>query len=298
MSNSSRLLLRLVTLLSHLPLPLCRGLGRVTGHLLYWLPNRNRATTRINLDLAFPEWSPAQRRQLARRSLVESATTFLEMPSIWLGEPEVWRQRIDCGACVTTMQQLLAEGRGLILAVPHLGNWEVGVHILTQVAPLKVLYRPPRQAELEALIVAGRSSSGATMVPATPSGVRALLQALRKGEMVTILPDQEPKAGGKEAGVFAPFFTTPASTMVLLNRLAHKTGAPVLYLYALRTKGKPGFRLHAMRGDAALADADALVAATALNQGVEQCVRHCPEQYQWSYRRWRSRPDGGPSRYG
>ncbi len=38
-------------------------------------------------------------------------------------------------------------------------------------------------------------------------------------------------------------------------------------------------------------------AAAALNQGVELCVRRCPEQYQWSYKRFKTRPPGQPKLY-
>jgi KDO2-lipid IV(A) lauroyltransferase len=295
----NRLLLTIAKLFALLPLPACRSLGTLIGLILYHTPNRNQRDARTNIELCFPQMPGNEREQLVRRSLIETAKTFIEMPSVWLGDPDQWLQRIEGREeGIKVMRDLLAQGKGLILAAPHLGNWEVGAHLLARAAPVTVLYRPPRKPEFEELLVRGRSAAGGKMVATDPAGVRALFKALKNGEMATILPDQEPKAGGKEAGVFAPFFGTPASTMVLIGRLAEKTGAPVLYIYMERLKRKPGYRFHTLTAPPGIHDPDPLTSATALNQGVENCVRQCPEQYQWSYRRFRSRPEGNSSRYG
>lgn len=294
--SGARILL-LLRLIAHLPLPLCRALGTLIGALLYRIPNRTLRDTRTNLALCFPELSEREREQLAHQSLIESARTFIEMPSIWLGDPALWLSRIEIGDTQQTMRRLLAQGRGLIVAAPHLGNWEVGAHLLSDTAPVTVLYRPPRKPELEQLIVDGRSAKGARLVPTTTRGVKALFKALRKGEMVAILPDQEPKGGTAEAGVFAPFFGTPAHTMVLISRLAEKTGAPVVFVYVERTRQPKPYRFQLRMAPPGIGDPDPLVAATALNLGVENLVRECPRQYQWSYRRFRATEDNGPSRY-
>ncbi len=294
----NHLLLSLARLFALLPLPLCRGLGEFIGFWLYRIPNRNLHDARINIDICFPEMAKTEKERLVRRSLAETAKTFVEMPSVWLGDPDKWFERIEGREeAIAAMRDLLAQGKGLILAAPHLGNWEIGAHLLARAAPVTVLYRPPRKPEFEALILRGRSAIGGKMVATDARGVKALFKALKNGEMAAILPDQEPKAGGKEAGVFAPFFGVPAHTMVLIGRLAAKTGAPMLYVYVERLKRSPGYRIHTVTAPQGIHDSDPLVSATALNAGVETCVRQCPEQYQWSYRRFRGRPDGAPSRY-
>jgi len=291
------ILLTFVQLISKLPLPVCHGLGEVIGTLMYWIPNRNRRDSRTNIDLCFPHMNAHEKRQLLRRSLIESAKTFMEMPGIWRGDPRRFLDRLDRGDSVEKIQQLLARGKGLIIAAPHLGSWEGGGSLLSIAAPVTSLYRPPRKKEFDEYIRNGRFANGNKLAPTNPNGVKTLLKALKKGEIIAILPDQEPKAGGKEAGIFAPFFGTPAFTMVLLNRLATKTGAPVLYAYVERIKGKACYRFHTLEAPEGIHDPDPLIAATALNQGVENCVRQCPELYQWSYRRFREQPDGGHSRY-
>jgi KDO2-lipid IV(A) lauroyltransferase len=55
--------------------------------------------------------------------------------------------------------------------------------------------------------------------------------------------------------------------------------------------------MHCLPAPEGIDDRDDGVAAVALNRGVEACIRICPEQYQWAYRRFRRRPDNGPSPY-
>jgi len=288
----AKIILYLIKLLARTPFPLIMGLGTLLGGLLYLLPNRERHFARINIELCFPELSRAERRRLLRQSLIENARTLLEMPAMWVGNPQRWLDKVEEGDGAELLRQTLARGDGLIAAGPHLGNWELGLHFLTTLSKVTALYRPPREEALDDLIKSGRSHAGATLVPATAKGVKAIFTALRRGELMGVLCDQEPKATGKQGGVFAPFFGHPALSMVLVNRMAEKTGAPVLFWYMERLKGGRRYRIHWLAAPDGIADADPVVAATAMNQALEQCIRRCPSQYLWSYKRFYTRPEG------
>ena len=284
-------------LLSLLPMRLAHGVGVVVGWLFYWVPNRERRNARINLALCLPELSEAERNRLLLCCLIENAKTLTEAPGIWRGRRGYSVERILDDTGGELLAAMLARGKGVIVAVPHLGSWEVGGRFLASKAPTTTLYRPPREQALAARMLAGRNSSGVQMVPTNNSGIKTLFKALRRGELVVILPDQQPKASNQGAGVFAPFFGQSALTMVLVNRLAQKTGAPVLLTFAERLPATEGYRVHWVEAPEGIADPDSVVAATALNQGVELCVRRCPEQYQWSYKRFKARPPGQPKLY-
>lgn len=286
-------MLFLLRFVARLPFGFLHGIGTVVGWLLYLFPNRERQTARVNISLCFPELAAPEQARLVRQSLIHTAKTMLEMPACWLGDREALIALIDDGDLDLRLQQRLAKGKGLIIAAPHLGNWELGVHWLSKQAPITILYRPPRQAWLEEVLIAGRRQGQATLVPTTRSGIRALYQALQRGEMIAILPDQQPKQ--EEGGVFAPFFGQQALSMMLLSRLAAKTGAPVAFMFASR-QGK-GFKAHWLDADPRVGDQDPQIAVTALNQGIEQCVRLEPKQYQWTYRRFSKRPAGERSPY-
>jgi KDO2-lipid IV(A) lauroyltransferase len=290
------LVLFALRLLAALPLPVAQALGWCVGQLVALVPNRERANAEVNVALCFPDMPPAERRRFVRHALVESACTLIESPRAWLRDPAQLLARVDPQDGEERICELLARGKGLIFAAPHLGNWEMGVHFLTRTTPTTVLYRPPRQQVLEAVMVQGRGRDVARVVPTDASGIRTLYQALGRGEAIAVLPDQQPKEEGS-AAVFAPFFGQEALTMTLLSRLARKTGAAVLFVFVERLPRGRGFRMHWLPAPDGVADADARVAATALNLGVEQCVAVCPTQYQWTYRRFRKRPAGLPNPY-
>lgn len=289
----TRLVDGLLRLTARLPLPLLHGLGRTLGAIADGLPNRARHITRVNVELCFPERPLAEKRRLVRRALQASACNLLELGAIWrrpVAETLALIRDVD-GETIFT--EILAEGRGVLIIAPHLGAWELLQAWVAQRTRLHALYRPPRQAWLESLLVAARSRTGARLWPARHSGVRALFKALRAGETVGILPDQQPP----REGVYAEFFGHPAKTMTLFGKIARRSGAPMLTGWAERLPRGQGYRLHWRRVDPAVADADPLTAARALNRSIEAAVRECPEQYLWTYRRFSRQPEGTRNPY-
>ncbi len=277
--------------LGQLPLPLLHGLGWLLGSLLWLVPNGLRAVTRRHLELCFPELSAAERSRIGRRSMIESGKAVCESPALWFGSEQRLRRWIGDPAALRTLQTAVAGGRGAIMLTPHLGAWEIASFFCAQAGPITVLYKPQKGA-FDALILRGRSRLGVKPVPTTGGGVKALLGALKRGELVGILPDHDPP---DESGTrFAPLFGIPANTMDLVGKLAAR-GAPAWFVMAERLSWGRGYRFHLERAPAGIDDPEA--GAAALNQGVEACVTRFPEQYWWSYKRYRRRPPGAVDPY-
>jgi KDO2-lipid IV(A) lauroyltransferase len=264
-----------------------------------WLAHRPQLSltkiTRINIRLCFPHLSENEQNLLIETSLIETAKTFTELSALWL-----WRKervlglvrRIDHEAC---LQQAMQAGKGVILLTPHLGAWElVGLYASCHY-PFIALYRPPKLIGLQNLIQSARQRAGGKCVAIDQAGVRVLLQTLRRGEMIGILPDQVPQE--TNAGIFAPFFNIPTYTMILVSRLAQKTGAPVIFTYAQRLPKGQGFSLHFLPAPTQIHSPNLVNSVLALNQGIQQCILTCPEQYQWSYKRFKRAPEGTTAVY-
>jgi KDO2-lipid IV(A) lauroyltransferase len=282
------LILAGLRLFAALPLPLNHTLGTALGWLLAYTPNALRHTTRDNLRRCFPELGARQRHRLARRSLAETGKTLTETGPLWYwpGERALALLREVRGR--ELLDEALRQGRGLILATPHLGAWELAGLWGAANLPMTTLYRRPRIAELDQRVREARERLGARYVAADAAGARALYQALADNRVVGMLPDQDPRDSG---GKFAPFFGVPAYTMTFLSRLARKTGAPVLFAYCERLPRGRGYVLHFLPAPAAVHGASLQESLIAVNQAVEQCVRALPEQYQWSYKRFKTRPE-------
>jgi KDO2-lipid IV(A) lauroyltransferase len=274
------LLLRLLALL---PLRGLHAAGAAIGSLLLWRRGRTVHNTAVNLDIARPGLAVEAREALLRQAMREAGKSVTEIIKVWGGGARRSLGLVREVRGAELFDAALAAGKGVIIAAPHLGCWELLNYWLCSRTSMAILYRPPRIAAIEQLLRKVRGSLAPEQVRAEGAGVRTLYKRLAAGGTVGILPDQKPRAGD---GQVAPFFGRPALTMVLLPRLAARTGATVLFAFAERLPRGKGFRIHLLPAPAGLADADLAVACAALNRGVEACVERAFAQYQWQYKRY------------
>ena len=281
----------LLRVLGVLPLPALYALGGGLGRALWWRRNaRERVHTEVNLGIVRPALAGAARDTLTRACLAETGRAVTEMAAVWGRGAERALGLVREVDGLEHFEAALHAGRGLIIAAPHLGCWELLNYWLCAHTPIAILYAPPRNPAWETLLVRARGKLAPEQVRAEGAGVRALFKRLAAGGVVGILPDQQPKRG---EGQFAPFFGVDANTMVLLPRIAERTGAAVLFAFAERLPRGAGYRIRILPAPDGIAARDLRVACTALNRGVEQCVELAFAQYQWVYKRWSERPDPG-----
>ncbi len=273
---------------SWLPLRVNQALGTLIGSFAYYVPSDSRKVTQTNLRLCFPELGETELKSLTRQSLIETGKTGCEFGYIWHASLAKVLSSIVSITRHELLDNALAAKKGVIVLAPHLGSWETCGPFLTNCAPTTYLYKPPKLAGFEESMVAFRSRGSASLAPTNRKGIAMLIKALERGEIVGILPDQEPTEDG---GVFAPFFGVNALTMTLISRLAAKTGATVVTIFAKRLSQGKGFEIIFGAARPGIDSEDPLTAAAALNLSIEDCVRQAPSQYQWEYRRFKHQPD-------
>ena len=277
-------------LLGLLPLRALQALGAGFGAVIAGTDNPMRRKAEHTLAMINTSFGEEKRHFLAA-ALGEAGKSFLEIAKIWTADPPCTLALVREVRGGELFDAALAAKHGLIVAAPHLGCWELLNYWLCSRTKIAIAYRPPRQPELEPLLIRARGGLSAEQVRAEGSaGVRTLFKRLAAGGVVGILPDQEPKQG---EGEFAPFFGRPALTMVLLSRLAQRTGATVLFAFAERLPRGTGYVLHFLPAPEGIADPDLPTAVAALNRGVEDCIRLAPHQYQWHYKRFSAQPPAG-----
>lgn len=279
----AHMVLMLVRVLAKLPLPVLHGLGRFLGRCVYAVPGRYRNRLRAN-SLQAGYTDPA----FARRAAAEAGAMILETPKVWLQTEECLKRVINDEDHI--VKEAHAEGRGVLYLTPHLGCFEITARCMVRYGPLTVMYRPPRYAALEPAMEQARNIPGLKAVPATMQGVRQFVRALKRGESVGMLPDQVPGSGD---GVWAPFFGRPALTMTLAGKLARQTGVAVILLAGERLPRGKGWRMHYLRLPEPLpSDPEAL--ACLINSSMETLIQRFPEQYLWSYNRYKIPSDAPP----
>ncbi len=267
----------LFKVLAALPLWLAHAVGWCLGWLVFAASGVYRRRFLANARQAGID----SRHWLA--AVGESGKLLAELPRLWLGQavPVLWD-----GA--EQVEAALALGRGAVFLTPHLGCFEITAQAYAQRygqsgPPMTVLFRPPRQPWLRALVAGARERPGLHSAPTTLAGVKQMIKTLKQGGSLGLLPDQVPPLG---LGLWAPFFGRDAYTMTLSARLAQQTGATVLIAWGERLSYGRGYRVHVKPMLEAL-PSDGTLAVTAINQAMEDLIRDCPQQYLWGYARYK-----------
>ena len=220
-------------------------------------------------------------KPIVKKNLQELGKSIFESLAIWQKpKPEVLRW-VKSTSNWKVIDNAIKKGKGIIFLTPHMGCFEITSLYYGNSHPITILFRPPKRKWLSILSAAGRSNGKIKQAPANSSGVRMLLQALKNGEAIGILPDQIPAKG---EGEWAPFFGQSAYTMTLVSKLANKTGAAVIMAFGERLENGEGFALHLNQLD------DGAIQSTAmLNHAIEEQIKQKPLQYLWAYPRYKTR---------
>ena len=269
--------------LSRLPLAVLHALGAVLGWLVYFASPTYRHRFKANVAQAGVAWAEA------RPAIAAAGRMAAELPWLWVatrGQPLGDKLRWDGGELIAAAVE---QKRGLVMLTPHMGCFEICAQAIaerftTPEAPISVLYRPARQASLRDVMAGSRERPGLATAPASLAGVRQMIRALRKGEVIGLLPDQVPPDG---LGVGAPFFGRPAYTMTLAARLVQQTGAALLLIWGERLPGGEGFVVHVLPAPQIAKEASAEAAAATINAAMESLIRRAPGQYLWGYHRYK-----------
>lgn len=286
-------LIRAVLALVHrVPLGLGQWLGLRLGALAFLVAGGERRKAMKSLAQAFPEKSDAERHALARacfRHLAAAAfevgctaslDKHLESLVAW---PEEDRR---------VLETALARGKGVVFVSGHVGNWELLARRVARAGyPSQSIAKETTDPRLTELVGRFRARGGVRSIWRGQEGAaRAMLRALKAGEILGLLIDQDTKV----QSVFVPFFGALAATPRAAADLALRTGAAVVVGFCQRD-GK-GYRLtmEEVPVPEGLEREEAAVALTAaLSERIESAIRRAPEQWVWMHQRWKTRPDAG-----
>jgi len=279
-------MLRLFKWLARWPLSLLHALGWLGGWLTWLAVPAYRHRWQDHTLLAglrgWARWA----------SVGEAGKQVAELPRLWFGAPVSVQWQ---GAA--HIESALREGRGMLFLTPHLGCFEITAQAYAERfgsaagaanQPMTVLFRPARKAWAAEVLEQARARPGLATAPATLAGVRQLVQALRDGQAVGLLPDQVPPEG---LGVWAPFFGRQAYTMTLSLRFARTPGTQVLLAWGERLPWGRGFVVHVHPWEELMPEpllADNTLAAAQVNRAMEVLVQRCPQQYLWAYARYKA----------
>jgi KDO2-lipid IV(A) lauroyltransferase len=222
------------------------------------------------------------------RSIARVLVAFAKFPAIRRDTVKQW---IRCEG-LDHVEAALRQGRGVLFATAHLGNWELSAYAHALLAaPMDIVVRPLDNPLLDALVEHRRSLSGNRII-AKQEYARAILKALAANRAVGILVDQNSAA---DAGAFVDFFGVKACAGVGFAKLAAHSGAAVIPGFAVWEETEKRYVLRfrppvEITGDAARD-------TQAVQSEIERAIRQHPDQWLWIHRRWKTRPEGEPEIY-
>src|SRR3546814_19196387 len=147
--------------------------------------------------MACPDLLPLQRDNLQRATLRTTAYQALETLHLWTHRHARNLELIRTRDGSELFDAAIAAGRGVIVAAPHYGNWELLNQWLAMRTPLAILYRPPASAVGEASLrrVSADEGDSVTQFRAEGPAIRPLFTVTQTGAVGGLLPDTHPTAG-------------------------------------------------------------------------------------------------------
>ena len=277
-----------------LPLPLIWLIGGALGTLLYYLMSGRRRIALTNIRACFPELSPAHQRRLARAHFRAFTQAALATPISWWGSERRMKRLVRTPG-KEHFERALAARKPVILLVAHFVAIEVAGMVLAPDHFMIDMYKRPKNLFFDWLIRTRRTRfvprHGGLLVERR-EGIKPVIRGLRQGGSLYYLSDQDQ---GRDGAVFAPFFGVPAATLTALSRLAQITGAVVIPVQAQQLPWGRGYELVFQPALENFPTGDPMEDTTRMNRIIETAVRTMPEQYFWSHRRFKTRPEGeGP----
>ena len=285
--------LALMLVMSRMPGRVLWWIGGLLGALFVRLPFPNRRFAERNIGLCFPEKTPDERQQLLKDHFRMSGLAAVCLGLAWFGS----QQRLKKFVTVHGEQHLLAAaaaGKNVIALAPHFIGLDIGAARMysEQGNRYVSMYRKSRDPLLEYLFQR-RSRFGAVVLERSAS-LKTIIRLIREGRVFYYLPDQDM---GERNSVFAPFFGIPAATITAVSRLAKMTDAAVIPCITRLAPGGRGCELHLYPPLEHFPTDDPEADAIRMNREIERWVREMPEQYMWTYRRFKTRPNNEPSLY-
>lgn len=280
-------------IVSRLPRGVVIRIGRGLGRIWAALDRRHLRIAEENLRRAFPEWDEARVEATARGVYAHFASVLLEI--LWMERrPPAELLALTEVEGLEHLQAALAQGRGVVSPIAHLGNWELqGVATAPLIGPSAVIARPLDNPALDRRLVSFRSSTG-NVVIYKQKALSRILKTLHAGRVVAVMLDQNVQA---RDGIFVRFFGRPACTTTVAAALAIKTGCPIVPAHCVR---RADGRYRMVYGPlvewtaTGRRDEDIAALTQQLTSIIEGWVRESPEQWLWLHRRWKTQPQ--PSR--
>lgn len=284
----------LMALFAWVPWRWQRACAWVLGTLGWSLATRDRHTTEVNLRLCLPELHERQRRELARAHFTSLVQSLFETAALWFRPRGALARSPVLRGC-EHLEAALQRGKGVLLVTAHFTTNEMAAAALGRAGlDADLMYKRSSRPLIQTFALRRRLQQAAPTTRLIPSeGLVEVLRSLKRNRIVLYAPDQVYAGPGH---LRVSFFGVPALCNPGITTLARATGCTVLLYFPERLPGTQGFVGTVLPPLPYFPSADAAADVLRYHRAIEEQVRKAPEQYLWSYKRFRPLP-GEPDPY-
>ncbi|UAA37667.1 LpxL/LpxP family Kdo(2)-lipid IV(A) lauroyl/palmitoleoyl acyltransferase [Paraneptunicella aestuarii] len=278
-------------LISWLPYPVLKLIGKGLGKLLGKLGKKRVAIARRNIELSFPDMPEKEREAMLAANLENAGMAMVETMMGWWW-PD-WRIKgISRIEGYEHVEAVLAKGKGVLGLAVHNMTLEVGCRVAGLQKPSVGFYRPHDNPVMEFLQYRGRARSNNYLI--SKRDLKSLFKALDDGEVTFYLPDQD---YGPHNSAFAPLFAVQdVATTLGPVIIVQRSNCETVFINSFRDD--KGYVIKYSPGLKDFPDQDDKINARKINERVEELIMEAPEQYLWMHKRYKTRQDAdAPSRY-
>ena len=197
---------------------------------------------RRNYARVVPKAGPAELDELVRAGLRSYARFWKEMFRLpGMDHQEVFERVDENFIGQPLMDAALERGKGLVLALPHNGNFDVsGIWLVNQYGRFTTVNERLRPESLYRRFADYRESLGFEIVPSEGGAYRLLIERLRANKIICLVADRDLSRRGIPVTFFGEETRMPAGPA----RLAAATGAQLLLVDNMFTDDGWGVRVH------------------------------------------------------
>lgn len=267
------------------PLSFLQRIALWIAYLFFHTNSSIKRITTINLKLAYPELNEPDLQELIRRSIQSQCMTYIEFVKCWGMHPQYSLDLLKNIHGAELLEKALANQKGVIVVVPHFGCWELLNAWLNLYTQPMIMYKPDKIKGINRYILDARQKGNASLVPTNETGIRQIFKHLKQGGLTVVLPDHLPKASG---GIYSHFFQKNTLSATLVSKMAAKTQCNVIGLSCIRNPELSSFDVHCTELSPNILSTDLQESVDGLNLAMQEMIQLKPEQYIWSYKRFRN----------
>jgi len=245
----------------------------------YYLGIRKKIA-RENLNRIYPRLNPDERESVLRDIYKNFGKTAAE--TYFADNNKLFSQVRTQGW--DNLENALKQGRGVILASAHIGNWELAGRYIASKHNMGVVYKKLRNRYFDAYTLKNRKKYNILQIN-KKTGLREIIRLLKKNYIITILIDQN----ARKKGIIVDFLGKPASTFPGAAKIALKTRSPIVPAVSFREGKNLILAFDQIVNPLDYNDLPNPVEklTSDLNERIAKYILMYPGQWFWVHKRWR-----------